>query len=61
MLMDPSHRLLPLELSFGVSPSELYDLRADPLERVNQYDNAAYITTRAAMAKQLRAWREKFT
>ena len=44
----------------GASPSELYDLRADPLERVNQYDNAAFITTRAAMTKQLRAWREKY-
>ena len=34
--------------------------RADPLEHVNQYDNAAFITTRATMTKQLRAWREKY-
>jgi arylsulfatase A-like enzyme len=44
----------------GASPGELYDWRADPLEHVNQYDNAAFITTRAAMTKQLRAWREKY-
>jgi len=58
MLRDARFKLVLRDNGGG--PGELYDWRADPLEHVNQYDNAAFITTRAAMTKQLRAWREKY-
>jgi arylsulfatase A-like enzyme len=58
MLRDARFKLVLRDNGGG--PGELYDWRADPLEHVNQYDNAAFITTRATMTKQLRAWREKY-
>lgn len=57
MIRDPRFKLV---LRNGAGPNELYDLRADPLERVNQYENPSFVTVRAAMATQLRAWREKY-
>jgi arylsulfatase A-like enzyme len=43
----------------GAGPNELYDLRKDPRERVNEYDNGEFITLRDAMAKELVQWRKK--
>jgi hypothetical protein len=44
----------------GTGPNELYDLRADPLERVNRDENAEYVTVRNSLAALLRQWREKY-
>ena len=43
----------------GKGPNELYDLRKDPQERVNQYENAEYLTVRTPLSESLRQWREK--
>ncbi len=43
----------------GAGPNELYDLRKDPQERVNQYANAEYLTVRNSLSESLRQWREK--
>jgi arylsulfatase A-like enzyme len=44
----------------GQGPNELYDLRKDPRERVNQYDNPGFVTVRDSLAKQLAEWRQKY-
>jgi hypothetical protein len=38
----------------GKGPGELYDLKQDPRERVNQYDNPQFMTVKASLrsAKQ---------
>ena len=45
----------------GKGPGELYDLRKDPRELVNQYDNAEYISFRSSMARDLEQWRQQYT
>jgi len=45
----------------GQGPGELYDLRNDPRERVNQYDNPEFVSVRQALTKQLEEWRRKYT
>lgn len=42
----------------GAGPNELYDLRQDARERVNQYENAQFLTVRNSLAESLRQWRE---
>jgi arylsulfatase A-like enzyme len=44
----------------GKSPSEFYDLTADPRERTNQYDNPQYVDMRNHLAGELADWRKKF-
>jgi arylsulfatase A-like enzyme len=43
----------------GQGPNELFDLRADPRERVNQYANPAFVTMRDRLSAELDAWRKK--
>ncbi|MDX2152976.1 MAG: sulfatase-like hydrolase/transferase [Bryobacteraceae bacterium] len=43
----------------GEGPNEIFDLKADPRERVNQYDNPAYVSVRDRLRKQLDEWRAK--
>jgi arylsulfatase A-like enzyme len=43
----------------GQGPNELYDLRGDAAEKVNQYENPAFVTTRERLSKQLAAWRAR--
>ena len=43
----------------GKGPNELYDLRVDPRERVNQYGNQAFVTIKQSMQKELEAWRAR--
>ncbi len=45
----------------GKGPGELYDLRKDPRELVNQYDNAEYVSFRSTMMRDLDLWRMKYT
>jgi arylsulfatase A-like enzyme len=44
----------------GAGPNELYDVSADPRERVNQYDNPQFVTVRDRLAPQLAAWRKQY-
>jgi arylsulfatase A-like enzyme len=43
----------------GKGPSELFDLRADPREKANQYANPAFVTVRDRLSAELDAWRKK--
>ncbi|MGC9972894.1 MAG: sulfatase-like hydrolase/transferase [Bryobacteraceae bacterium] len=43
----------------GQGPNELFDLRADPREKVNQYANLAFVTMRDRLSAELDAWRKK--
>jgi arylsulfatase A-like enzyme len=43
----------------GKGPNELYDLRADPREKVNQYANDGFLTVRERLAQELAAWRRR--
>ena len=40
---------------------ELYDLRKDPNERVNQYENQEYADVRTRLEAELRTWHEKYS
>lgn len=44
----------------GKGPNELFDLRADPREKVNQYGNAQFLTVRDRLLKELAEWRQKY-
>jgi choline-sulfatase len=39
---------------------ELYDLRKDPNERINQFENQEYADVRSRLEAELRAWHEKY-
>lgn len=43
----------------GEGPNELYDLRSDPHEKVNQYANDGFLTVRERLAQELAAWRRR--
>ncbi|MCS6954094.1 MAG: sulfatase-like hydrolase/transferase [Bryobacteraceae bacterium] len=45
----------------GEGPNELYDLRGDPQERVNQYANDGFLTVRERLAQELAAWRRRYS
>ena len=45
----------------GAGPNELFDVRKDPLERVNLYEDPGFVTVRDKLAKVLSAWREKYS
>jgi arylsulfatase A-like enzyme len=45
----------------GQGPNELYDLRKDPRENVNQYDNPQYLSVRDRLIAALRAWKQKYS
>jgi len=40
----------------GEGPNELYDLRKDPRERRNEYDNLQYVTVRDRLRRELDEW-----
>jgi len=45
----------------GKGPNELYDLPADPREKLNQFGNPQYLTVRTALAAELTRWKEKYS
>jgi arylsulfatase A-like enzyme len=45
----------------GKGPNELYDLRTDPREKHNQFDNPQFITVRDRLAAALDTWRKRFS
>ena len=44
----------------GNGPNELYDLRADPQERVNQFDNPQFLTVKTQLSEQLNKWKQQY-
>ncbi|MCS7023945.1 MAG: sulfatase-like hydrolase/transferase [Bryobacteraceae bacterium] len=44
----------------GEGPNELYDLRLDPRERVNQYDNDQFKLVRERLTAELEGWRKRY-
>jgi arylsulfatase A-like enzyme len=45
----------------GRGPNELFDLKADAQERVNQFDNPQFLTVKAQLTGELTRWRQKYT
>jgi arylsulfatase A-like enzyme len=45
----------------GKGPNELFDLSKDPRERVNQYDNGAYVTVRDRLGGELAKWKQRYS
>jgi arylsulfatase A-like enzyme len=45
----------------GKGPGELYDLSADPRERVNQYENPQFVTVRTSLAADLARWKQGYS
>jgi choline-sulfatase len=43
----------------GKGPNELYDIAADPREKVNRYDDPQYVTARDRLLKELAVWRNQ--
>lgn len=43
----------------GNGPNELFDLRADPREKVDQFENPQFITVRDQLRGELDAWRKR--
>lgn len=44
----------------GQGPNELYDVRNDPREKTNQYENPQFVTVRDGLTQELAAWRKKY-
>lgn len=45
----------------GQGADELYDLRKDPNEHLNQFENQEYADVRTRLEAELRAWHEKYS
>jgi choline-sulfatase len=45
----------------GQGPNELYDVRVDPREKINQYDNAEFVSIRDHLTKELQDWLKKYS
>lgn len=58
MARDNRFKLLLREEGQGAS--EIYDLRKDPNERINQFENQEYADARTRLEAELRAWHEKY-
>lgn len=43
----------------GEGPNELYDIRLDPRERVNHYEDSGFVTIRERLANALAAWKKR--
>jgi hypothetical protein len=43
----------------GEGPNELYDLRKDPRERVNRYEDPGFVTIRERLGAALSAWKKR--
>ncbi|HFB99030.1 MAG TPA: DUF4976 domain-containing protein, partial [Bryobacterales bacterium] len=45
----------------GEGPNELYNLRRDPREFQNQYENPQYVTVRDRLRGRLDEWTERYS
>jgi hypothetical protein len=63
MARDKRYKLVARDQGKGAppGPSELYDLPADPRERVNQYENPQFVTVRASLAATLANWKQNYS
>ncbi len=43
----------------GEGPGELYDLKEDPREKVNQYNNPEFVTVRESLTRRIEEWRRR--
>ena len=59
MARDSRYKLVLRDQDKG--PGELFDLRADPREKRNQYANPSFVTVRENLAAELDAWRKRTT
>jgi choline-sulfatase len=57
MVRDKSFKLVIR--NDGKGPNELFDLRADPREKTNHYDNPQFLTVRDRLRGELEQWRKK--
>jgi arylsulfatase A-like enzyme len=60
-VMARADRYKLVERDGGKGPGELYDLVADPVEKVNQYDNPQFMTVRTGLTAELHAWQQKYS
>jgi len=44
----------------GKGPNELYDIRTDPRETVNQVDNPQFLSVKTQLSGELTRWRQKY-
>ena len=59
MARDKRYKLVMRDQGKGAG--ELYDLVADPGEKVNQYANPQFMTIRTPLADHLATWKQKFS
>jgi arylsulfatase A-like enzyme len=59
MARDPRFKLVVR--NNGDGPNELFDLRTDPREQTNLYDNPAVLTVRDRLSRELDEWRKKYS
>jgi arylsulfatase A-like enzyme len=59
MARDSRYKLV--SRNSGEGPNEFFDLRVDPREKVNQFDNPAFVTVRDRLRRELDAWRKKYS
>lgn len=45
----------------GKGPNELFDLRSDPREKVNQIGNAQYLTVKERLTRELTDWKSRYS
>ena len=45
----------------GKGPNELYDIPADRVEKVNQYDNGQYVEVKNRLTAQITEWKAKYS
>lgn len=58
MARDKYYKLIVREP--GTGPGEFYDIRKDPRERVNLFNDPGHSTVRARLENRLAEWREKY-
>lgn len=58
MARDSRYKLV--ERNEGGGPNELYDLRTDPRERTNQFENQLFLNTKERLTRELAEWRRQY-
>ena len=58
MARDNRYKLVVRKIGSG--PNEVYDLAADPREKVNQYENLRFVTVRDHLGAALAAWQKQY-
>lgn len=45
----------------GQGPNELFDVRNDPREKTNQYDNPQFLLVKERLTKEIETWRKRYS